>query len=294
MDARLRRGRRADARVQPDPAASAPVQHPVPRRQVLPVPGADRGGDAGRARRSCGAPSARTSATSDRTATRGPSATRSTPSPASSRSAPARTRSSTQRARAGGRASTTTSAAARGRACPRPRASPRSPTARDVDALARFPGRQHQARSSHGWTARCGRRPSARSTSRPPSSGTSSPPRAARWRPRRWCSRSPEDLDVVGVAEDDLEAAFQVFFVRGGRVLGRRGLGRGPGGGPRPAGADGVVRPPALHGADRRSRRGSWSRRRPPIATCCEAWLAARRGDPRCRSACRSAAPSAS
>lgn len=33
----------------------------------------------------------------------------------------------------------------------------------------------------------------------------------------------PEDLDVVGVAEDDLEAAFQVFIVRGGRVLGRKG-----------------------------------------------------------------------
>ncbi len=33
----------------------------------------------------------------------------------------------------------------------------------------------------------------------------------------------PEDLDVVALAEDDLEAAFQVFFVRGGRVLGRRG-----------------------------------------------------------------------
>ena len=33
----------------------------------------------------------------------------------------------------------------------------------------------------------------------------------------------PEDLDVIGVAEDDLEAAFQVFIVRGGRVLGRRG-----------------------------------------------------------------------
>jgi excinuclease ABC subunit C len=32
-----------------------------------------------------------------------------------------------------------------------------------------------------------------------------------------------EDLDVVGLAEDDLEAGFQVFFVRGGRVLGRRG-----------------------------------------------------------------------
>ncbi len=33
----------------------------------------------------------------------------------------------------------------------------------------------------------------------------------------------PEDLDVVGVAEDDLEAAFQAFNVRGGRVLGRGG-----------------------------------------------------------------------
>ncbi|HEY7476972.1 MAG TPA: excinuclease ABC subunit UvrC [Actinomycetota bacterium] len=33
----------------------------------------------------------------------------------------------------------------------------------------------------------------------------------------------PEDLDVIGMAEDDLEAAFQVFFVRGGRVLGRKG-----------------------------------------------------------------------
>jgi excinuclease ABC subunit C len=33
----------------------------------------------------------------------------------------------------------------------------------------------------------------------------------------------PEDLDVIGMAEDDLEAAFQVFSVRGGRVLGRKG-----------------------------------------------------------------------
>jgi excinuclease ABC subunit C len=32
-----------------------------------------------------------------------------------------------------------------------------------------------------------------------------------------------DDLDVVGVEEDDLEAAFQVFYVRGGRVVGRRG-----------------------------------------------------------------------
>ena len=34
---------------------------------------------------------------------------------------------------------------------------------------------------------------------------------------------TPEALDVVALAEDDLEAAFQVFFVRRGRVLGRKG-----------------------------------------------------------------------
>ncbi len=33
----------------------------------------------------------------------------------------------------------------------------------------------------------------------------------------------PEDLDVVALVEDDLEAAFQVFFVRRGRVTGRKG-----------------------------------------------------------------------
>lgn len=33
----------------------------------------------------------------------------------------------------------------------------------------------------------------------------------------------PEDLDVVGLVEDDLEAAFQVFTVRRGRVTGRKG-----------------------------------------------------------------------
>lgn len=33
-----------------------------------------------------------------------------------------------------------------------------------------------------------------------------------------------DDLDVIGLSEDDLEAAFQVFFVRKGRVMGRRGF----------------------------------------------------------------------
>lgn len=33
-----------------------------------------------------------------------------------------------------------------------------------------------------------------------------------------------EDLDVIGIAEDELEAAVQVFYVRRGRVLGRKGF----------------------------------------------------------------------
>jgi excinuclease ABC subunit C len=33
----------------------------------------------------------------------------------------------------------------------------------------------------------------------------------------------PQDLDVIALADDDLEAAFQVFFVRRGRVSGRKG-----------------------------------------------------------------------
>ena len=33
-----------------------------------------------------------------------------------------------------------------------------------------------------------------------------------------------EDLDVIGIEEDDLEAAVQVFFVRKGRVVGRKGF----------------------------------------------------------------------
>lgn len=33
-----------------------------------------------------------------------------------------------------------------------------------------------------------------------------------------------EDIDIIGVAEDDLEAAIQIFYVRKGRVLGRKGF----------------------------------------------------------------------
>ncbi len=40
---------------------------------------------------------------------------------------------------------------------------------------------------------------------------------------QQMVSRRAEDLDLIGVAEDDLEAAIQVFHVRRGRVVGRSG-----------------------------------------------------------------------
>jgi excinuclease ABC subunit C len=41
---------------------------------------------------------------------------------------------------------------------------------------------------------------------------------------QQMVSEQAEDLDVVGIAEDDLEAAVQVFHVRRGRVVGRNGF----------------------------------------------------------------------
>ncbi len=59
--------------------------------------------------------------------------------------------------------------------------------------------------------------------------------RAARYRDRLTAVRKaiekqavvterPEDLDVIGISGDDLEAAVQVFYVRKGRVMGRKGF----------------------------------------------------------------------
>jgi excinuclease ABC subunit C len=41
---------------------------------------------------------------------------------------------------------------------------------------------------------------------------------------QQMVSSEKEEMDVVGLVEDDLEAAFQVFFVRRGRVTGRKGF----------------------------------------------------------------------
>jgi excinuclease ABC subunit C len=41
---------------------------------------------------------------------------------------------------------------------------------------------------------------------------------------QQMVSSEKEEMDVIGLVEDDLEAAFQVFFVRRGRVTGRKGF----------------------------------------------------------------------
>jgi excinuclease ABC subunit C len=41
---------------------------------------------------------------------------------------------------------------------------------------------------------------------------------------QQMVTEKPEDLDVVGITEDELEAAVQVFYVRRGRVVGRKGF----------------------------------------------------------------------
>jgi excinuclease ABC subunit C len=41
---------------------------------------------------------------------------------------------------------------------------------------------------------------------------------------QQMVSPHAENMDVIGFTEDELEAAFQVFFVRGGRVTGRKGF----------------------------------------------------------------------
>ncbi|MDQ3941233.1 MAG: excinuclease ABC subunit UvrC, partial [Actinomycetota bacterium] len=41
---------------------------------------------------------------------------------------------------------------------------------------------------------------------------------------QQMVSSESDEMDVVGVTEDELEAAFQVFFVRRGRVTGRKGF----------------------------------------------------------------------
>ena len=66
-----------------------------------------------------------------------------------------------------------------------------------------------------------------------------------------------EDFDVLGIADDELEAAVQVFFVRKGRVVGRKGFivdkveDLTPGGARQQRGRAALRRPAAGHPEDR-------------------------------------------
>ena len=72
----------------------------------------------------------------------------------------------------------------------------------------------------------------ASSSSRRPACATGSPACEKAIEKQQMVAERNEDLDVIGLAEDELEAAVQVFFVRKGRVVGRKGFiarqGRGP------------------------------------------------------------------
>ena len=219
MDGRGHRGRGAPARVQLDQGVRPAVQRPLPRRQDLPRARGD-----GRARSSPGCTStaaraARVCATSAPTPTPGPSARRSTSCCGSSRPARAAPACSAATARSGAPACSATSTSAPRRASA---GSPRTSTATSSTTSA----------SSS---------PAARTGSCASWSGA--------WRPRRdelefeRAARLRDDLgalrramekqavvlgdgtdaDVVAFAQDELEAAVQVFHVRGGRVRGQRG-----------------------------------------------------------------------
>ena len=109
-------------------------------------------------------------------------------------------------------------------------------------------------------------------------------PRPAGQRPRAMecrdmVSSTPEDFDIAAFAEDDLEAAVQVFFVRRGRVVGRRGfvVDRSR---PRHRLAGRHLRPAALRRPGRRGPREVFLPVLPEGADGLRAWLAGLRGGP--------------
>jgi excinuclease ABC subunit C len=103
-----------------------------------------------------------------------------------------------------------------------------------------------------------------------------------------------EDLDVIGVAEDDLEAAVQVFFVRRGRVVGRKGFildkveDLTPPSSMAACSSSSTAEPPAVGCPSR-----CWCRGIPTTSTLYEEWLTEQRGSAS-PSGCPSGATSAS
>ncbi len=229
VDPGPQRRRGAHARVQPHQAAPAPVQHPAAGRQELPVPRrhprrrvAPADGDAGpqaqgrpllRALR----PRLRDPRDARPAAAHVPAAhllgQQVRPPPAPRPAVPAVPHREVLRAL-------------------RRRGRPRRSTPGCTEELLDFldgdtdDGRRAAARR------RCRRRPASSSSSRRPACATGSRASQKAIEKQQMVAERSEDLDVIGIAEDELEAAVQVFFVRKGRVVGRKGFiarqGRGP------------------------------------------------------------------
>ena len=119
---------------------------------------------------------------------------------------------------------------------------------------------------------------------------------ARRSRSSRWWPSATRTSTCIGIADDELEAAVQVFFVRKGRVVGRKGfivdkvedLTPGELVDTHPRGA---LRRRAAAG---RARSRCSCRSSPTTSTLYEEWLTASAGLEGARSGCRSGATSAS
>ena len=98
---------------------------------------------------------------------------------------------------------------------------PRSTGPSQRTSSTSWPGRP--AGSSAGSRPRCARPPPSRTTSGRPGCATTSVRCAVRWRSNAVVLPDGTDADVFALADDELEAAVQVFHVRGGRVRGQRG-----------------------------------------------------------------------
>ena len=221
VDRGQHRGRGAAAGVLLDQGVRPALQREVPRRQVLPVARGHRqrgvpAGD-GRARRQ----EARASATSAPTATPGRSARPSTCCCGSSRCARASNgvfkRSAPDRPALPARLHRQVRGALR-----RPGHAPRSTARSSTTSATSWPAsttafvkrlEQEMYAASDG----------ARTTSGPPGSATTSARSSRRWRSSAVVLGDGTDADVIALAEDPLEVAVQIFYVRGGRIRGQRG-----------------------------------------------------------------------
>ena len=291
VDPGPQRRRGADARVQPHQAAPAPVQRPAGRRQELPVPRGHRVGRVAPRRWSCGAPS------SKGVRYFGPYghayAIRETLD-LLLRTFPMRSCSDNKFERH----------EKLGRPCLLFHIEKCSGpcvgeiTRERYDELrrraARVPRRRHRHRREAARSPRCGPPPTSSSSSGRPACGTGSPAVRRAIEKQQMVADRNEDLDVIGIADDELEAAVQVFYVRRGRVVGRKGFVARQGRGPHRARARSARVLEGLYDEPPRSacRSRCSSRRSPTTLDLYEEWLSELRGSQRRRSASRSGATS--